>query len=116
MYTKYVSCRLLCIGSSSERGVDVEEEKNGRERMLRSEGTDPSTELGKSGAETAMASLVRREEFPLSAFLKRGAGSEGEGGRGGRWPGGEDLPELVREELVHRFITGELLRMLKYDE
>lgn len=47
---------------------------------------------------------VRREEFPLQAFLRKGPG--GEGGEEGR--AGSDLPELVREELLHRFIVGEL--------
>lgn len=43
---------------------------------------------------------VRREEFPLLPFLKTG-GASGQGGTGG------DLPELVREELLHRFLLGE---------
>lgn len=51
-------------------------------------------------------SLVRRrDEFPLWAFLKAGDGLEGEGGE--QRPSGSDLPELVREELLHRFIMGE---------
>lgn len=47
---------------------------------------------------------IRREEFPLQAFLRKGPG--GEGSEQG-WAG-SDLPELVREELLHRFIVGEL--------
>lgn len=51
---------------------------------------------------------VRREEFPLLPFLKTGRGSgsatEETSGQGRR---GADLPELVREELLHRFIIGE---------
>lgn len=48
----------------------------------------------------------RRDEFPLSAFLKSGDDSGGEGGEQRR--AGSDLPELVREELLHRFVLGEL--------
>lgn len=43
---------------------------------------------------------LRPDEFPLAAFVKAG----GEDGRGGvRDP---PPPELVREELMHRFVTG----------
>lgn len=48
---------------------------------------------------------ARRDEFPLSAFLKTGDGSGGEGGERRRT--GACLPELVREELLHRFVMGE---------
>lgn len=47
----------------------------------------------------------RRDEFPLSAFLKTGGGSGGEAGD--QRLAGSDLPELVREELLHRFVMGE---------
>lgn len=50
--------------------------------------------------------VARRDEFPLAAFLKTGNGSNGEGGEQLRT--GADLPELVREELLHRFVMGEL--------
>ncbi|CAM9365782.1 unnamed protein product [Ectocarpus sp. 4 AP-2014] len=44
---------------------------------------------------------IRREEFPLQAFLRKGP--RGEGSEQG-WVEC-DLPELVREELLHRFIV-----------
>lgn len=44
---------------------------------------------------------IRREEFPLLPFLKEGAGSVGDAD--GQTP---PVAELVREELLHRFVTG----------
>lgn len=49
---------------------------------------------------------LRRDEFPLGAFLKTGTGSGGEGHEQRRED--SDLPELVREELLHRFVMGKL--------
>ena len=66
----------------------------------------------------------RGEEFPLKAFLREGPGQQRQGAaaRDGNKrlsppplpeqqleQQGEPLPELVREELLHRFVTGEHL-------
>lgn len=95
--------------SINRRDVDAEEEEGESEEVGQPEGAGPSAELGHAdGAEASSAAApprVRREEFPLSAFLK---GHLGSGGKvEGRNLGGADLPELVREELMHRFVTGE---------
>lgn len=47
--------------------------------------------------------LVRPEEFPLLHFLRTGVQGGGDGGGVQQAP----LPQLVREELLHRFVTGE---------
>ena len=56
---------------------------------------------------------VSREEFPLPAFLKANprAGSGGEGLHDEQRRTGSNLPEMVREELLHRFVIGELHMM-----
>ena len=97
--------------SINRRDVDdeEEEEEGESEEVGQPEGAGPSAELVHDGGAEASAvspPRVRREEFPLSAFLKGRPGSGGE--VEGRNLGGADLPELVREELMHRFVTGEL--------
>lgn len=49
--------------------------------------------------------LVRPEEFPLLHFLRTGVQGSGDAGEVQQAP----LPELVREELLHRFVTGEYI-------
>lgn len=75
------------------------------------EALGPSAETGlpeeRGKGAKASPDGVRRDEFPLSAFLKKaGTGSGGED-REQRWRD-SDLPELVREELLHRFVMGKL--------
>ncbi|CAM9793055.1 unnamed protein product, partial [Ectocarpus fasciculatus] len=80
-------------GSCSDKTGQVEgadQSAGTRGRVDRSEGDG---DVAPSG--------IRREEFPLRAFLRKGPG--GEGSEQGR--AGSDLPELVREELLHRFIV-----------
>lgn len=50
----------------------------------------------------------RRDEFPLLPFLNTGCGFGSKGDGSSRHEQtGPDLPELVREELLHRFVVGE---------
>ncbi|CAN0250284.1 unnamed protein product [Scytosiphon promiscuus] len=75
-------------------------------RSMESDRTVVHQGRGEGAGEGMRAPLgVRPEEFPLLPFLKtgRGSGSAGEeaSGQGGT---GADLPDLVREELLHRFV------------
>eukprot|EP00903_Cladosiphon_okamuranus_P015538 g14344.t1 len=63
---------------------------------------DPVEACGEDPKAPPRGLVVRRDEFPLSAFLKTGGGLKGE--IFGQRRTGADLPELVREELLHRFI------------
>lgn len=85
----------------------------GCQRAAGSSDAAPSGQPDKAEEESTAPPLglaLRRDEFPLSAFLsKTGDGSGGEGGEQRRT--GADLPELVREELLHRFVMGELRKM-----
>lgn len=85
-------------GSSSGAGITYQFEALGR-----SEGTGQPKETGKGAKAPPLG--ARRDEFPLSAFLKAGT-SGGEGHEQRRTD--SDLPELVREELLHRFVMGKL--------
>ncbi|CAM9157533.1 unnamed protein product, partial [Hapterophycus canaliculatus] len=79
-------------------------------RSKESEGTAVCLDqVGGSGAGAQSPLGVRLEEFPLLPFLKtgRGPGSAGEEANG-REGTGADLPELVREELLHRFVLANI--------
>lgn len=135
MYRCFCSLRLQLIPLLQElaggaRALDTRLEELSRQSLFAREMLEREAlrwerqhlnAVGSSGAESSgqsdhveeeeskvppLGCVRRRDEFPLSAFLKTEDGSTGEDSEQRR--AGADLPELVREELLHRFVMGKL--------
>ena len=69
--------------------------------------SDQFDEVQEESRAPPLSLAAGRDEFPLSAFLRSKTG-DCSGGKGSEQRrAGTDLPELVREELLHRFVMGE---------
>lgn len=88
------------VGTESSSGAGLADQ---RERSGPFEGTGQPEEAREGGKVSPQG--LRRDEFPLGEFLKTGTGLGGEGHEQRK---DSDLPELVREELLHRFVMGKL--------